>query len=188
VASYVYNIPGIFQSSAFGRNFFDGWDWSGVATLQTGKPFSITDATAATIYGASSYAQFAPGKAASDAKLDGRTQDRIGSTSDSSVPRYFNTSVFVPAPAIGNGTGFGNSGRNILVGPGQANFDMALKKHFKLNNEGSNLEFRSEFFNIFNHPNFANPGSARSTPSSFGVITAMSSSPRIIQFALKYQF
>ena len=80
--------------------------------------------------------------------------------------------------------------RNILVGPGQANFDMALKKHFQIskNNEVSQLEFRSEFFNIFNHPNFSNPGNAKSTPSSFGTISSMSSSPRIIQFALKYQF
>jgi hypothetical protein len=189
VASYVYAIPGIFQNSAIGRGLLGGWDWSGVATLQTGKPFSITDSTAGTIYGASSYAQFAPGKAASDAKSSGRTQDRIGSVSDTTAPRYFNTSVFAPPPAIGNGTGFGNSGRNILVGPGQANFDMALKKRFQVGkNDTSKMEFRSEFFNIFNHPNFANPGNARSTASSFGVITAMSSSPRIIQFALKYQF
>jgi hypothetical protein len=181
VASYVYTIPGIFQSSSAGKAVFGGWDWSGVATLQTGKPYSITDSTAGTIYGAGSYAQFAPGKAASDAALTGRTQDRINN--------YFNTAAFTAAPAIGNGTGFGNAGRNILVGPGQANFDMALKKRFHVSkDEASNLEFRSEFFNIFNHPNFANPGNARSSPSSFGVISAMSSSPRIIQFALKYQF
>jgi hypothetical protein len=67
---------------------------------------------------------------------------------------------------------------------------MALKKHFQLskNSEANQLEFRSEFFNIFNHPNFANPGNAKSTASSFGVISAMSAAPRIIQFALKYQF
>jgi hypothetical protein len=182
VASYVYNIPGIFQNSALGRNLLGGWDWSGVTTLQSGKPFSITDSTAGTIYGASSYAQFAPGKGASDAVLSGRTQDRINA--------YFNTSVFAPAPSIGTGTGFGNSGRNILVGPGQANFDMALKKRFQISktNDVSKLEFRSEFFNVFNHPNFSNPASARASPSSFGTITTMSAAPRIIQFALKYQF
>jgi hypothetical protein len=67
---------------------------------------------------------------------------------------------------------------------------MALKKHFKIfkDNEASDLEFRSEFFNIFNHPNFGNPGNAKSTAATFGVISSMSSSPRIIQFALKYQF
>ncbi len=184
VASYNYSVPGIFQNSAIGRGLLGGWAWSGVTTLQSGKPFSVTDSTAGTIYGVNSYAQFAPGKSASDAVLTGRTQDRLN--------QYFNTTsaVWDVAPAIGNGRGFGNGGRNILVGPGQANFDMALKKRFQIskNNEASQLEFRSEFFNIFNHPNFANPGNAKSTTATFGVISAMSSSPRIIQFALKYQF
>jgi hypothetical protein len=186
VASYNYSIPGVFQNSAIGRGLLGGWVWSGVTTLQSGKPFSITDSTGGTIFlnNGSSYAQFAPGKTASDAVLTGRTQDRID--------KYFDTSsaVWDVPPVIGNGRGFGNSGRNILVGPGQANFDMALKKQFRLskNNEATQLEFRSEFFNIFNHPNFSNPGNAKSTPSSFGVISTMSSSPRIIQFALKFQF
>jgi len=182
VASYNYEIPGILQNWAIGKGLLGGWAFSGVATLQSGKPFSITDTTAGTIYGVSSYAQFAPGKSATDAKLSGRTESRID--------RYFDTSVFTPAPAVGNGTGFGNSGRNILVGPGQANFDMALKKHFQLSkiSEASQLEFRSEFFNVFNHPNFSNPNNARSSPSSFGTITTTSVAPRIIQFALKYQF
>jgi len=114
--------------------------------------------------------------------LTGRTQDRLNA--------YFTTSVFAPPPVIGNGTGFGNVGRNILRGPGQANFDMALKKEFRLARigEGSRVEFRSEFFNIFNHAQFGNPGGARSTASSFGVISSTVVSPRIIQFALKFNF
>jgi hypothetical protein len=128
-----------------------------------------------------SYGQFAPGKSASDAKLTGRTQDRINA--------YFNTAAFGPPPVIGNGTGFGNVGRNILVGPGQANFDMALKKRFQISKDETQLlEFRSEFFNVFNHPNFGNPDNARSSPSSFGFISTTTVAPRIIQFALKYQF
>ncbi len=55
-------------------------------TLQTGKPFSITDSQAGTIYGVSSYAQFAPGKSAADAVMSGRTESRLS--------QYFNTSVF----------------------------------------------------------------------------------------------
>jgi hypothetical protein len=181
VASYNYSIPTVFPNSAISKAVLGGWALSGVTTLQSGKPFGITDATAGTIYSVGSYAQFAPGKAASDAQLSGRTQDRIN--------HYFDTSVFAPAPTIGNGTGFGNVGRNILVGPGQANFDMALKKRFQVSkDEARQLEFRSEFFNVFNHPNFSNPSTARSSPSSFGVISTMSAAPRIIQFALKYQF
>ncbi|MBI4474942.1 MAG: TonB-dependent receptor plug, partial [Acidobacteria bacterium] len=159
-----------------------GWSLSGVTTIQSGLPFSVTDSRAGNIFGASSYAQFAPGKSASDAKLSGRTQDRLN--------RYFNTSVFGLPPAIGNGFGFGNSGRSILRGPGQTNFDMALRKSFKVGgmNENGKLEFRSEFFNILNHAQFGLPGNAVTNASSFGVISSTVVSPRIIQFALKYSF
>jgi hypothetical protein len=54
--------------------------------------------------------------------------------------------------------------------------------------DASNMEFRAEFFNIFNHANFGNPGTARATPATFGVIQTTTVAPRIIQFALKYQF
>jgi hypothetical protein len=104
------------------------------------------------------------------------------------LTRYFDTSVFVAPPAIGNGFDFGNSGRSILRGPSQTNFDMSLRKNLKVRGDNGNLEFRSEFFNVFNHPLFSNPGTARTTPSSFGVISSTSGAPRIIQFALKYVF
>jgi hypothetical protein len=182
VGSYVYTIPTIAENSAFARNVLGGWSLSGVTTIQTGRPFSILDSTAATIFAASSYAQFANGKTASDAQLTGPTQDRLN--------RYFDPTAFVNAPTIGNGTGFGNTGRNILRGPGQINFDMALMKEFRLPkvSEGSRLEFRSEFFNILNTPQFGNPGNQRGTSSSFGVVSNTVVAPRIIQFALKYQF
>jgi hypothetical protein len=89
---------------------------------------------------------------------------------------------------IGNGTGFGNAGRNIFMGPGQVNFDLALRKAFPLNKEQQKIEFRTELFNAFNHPQFGNPGSAKTSTASFGVISSTVVAPRIIQFALKYQF
>jgi hypothetical protein len=190
VASYLYELPGV--SNRYLNQVLGGWAISGTTTLQSGTPFSITDSTT-TIYGVTGYAQFAPGKGASDAELSGKTQDRLN--------HYFETSVFncgtnasgaplTCAPTIGDGVDFGNAGRSILRGPGQANFDMALRKNFRLAGMGetSNLEFRSEFFNVFNHPTFSNPGTARTTPASFGVISSMSGSPRIIQFALKYRY
>jgi len=180
VVSYIYELPHIAKSSAVVDRVVNGWAVSGVTTIQSGTPFSITDSSAATIAGATSYAQFINGKSASDARLSGRTQDRIN--------RYFDTSVFGPPPAVGNGTGFGNAGRDILYGPGQINFDMALRKNFRMRSESQNLEFRSEFFNIFNHPQFGNPSASRTTPASFGVISTTVVAPRIIQFALKYQF
>jgi hypothetical protein len=180
VASYVFELPRIAALHGAAGQALNGWAVSGLATLQSGLPFSITDSTAATIFGATSYAQFANGKSASDAQKSGRTQDRL--------TQYFDTTVFGPPPAIGNGTGFGNAGRNILTGPGQVNFDLALRKAFAIRQESQNVEFRTEFFNVFNHSQFGNPGTAKTSAASFGVISSTVVAPRIIQFALKYQF
>jgi hypothetical protein len=181
VMSYVYQIPG-FQANPALAAVLGNWSFSGVTTIQSGTPVPITDSRAGTIYGVGSLAQFASGKSASDAKLSGRPQDRLN--------RFFDPSAFGPPPVIGNGTGFGNVGRNVLRGPGQVNFDMALLKEFRLGkgSETNRLEFRSEFFNIFNHAQFGNPGGAAATPSSFGVISNTVVAPRIIQFALKFRF
>jgi hypothetical protein len=88
--------------------------------------------------------------------------------------------------ADGRATAFGNSGVGIATGPPQNNFDLALIKRINLSvlGEASNLEFRAEFFNAFNHPQFSTPNQNVSS-ATFGVITSTSVNPRIIQFALK---
>jgi hypothetical protein len=101
-----------------------------------------------------------------------------------------NASAFCTAalPQIGNGTGYGNAGIGILLGPGQFNFDTSLIKTTRIR-EKHTLQFRAEFFNLFNHPQFGNPGGlAVSTPGNFGQITSTTVNPRIMQFALKYAF
>ena len=77
-----------------------------------------------------------------------------------------------------------------VLGPGQFNFDAVLQKTTQVGGirESGTLVFRSEFFNLFNHPQFNNPGTATSTPATFGIITSESVAPRLIQFALKYVF
>ena len=95
-------------------------------------------------------------------------------------------------PVIGDdgiGTNFGNSGVGIVTGPGQHNYDIAIIKRtpFGLLGESSNIEFRAEFFNAFNHAQFSNPDGNASNPT-FGVISSTSVNPRIIQFALKLNF
>jgi hypothetical protein len=90
-------------------------------------------------------------------------------------------------PVGGDGTIFGGLGRNILRGPDQHNFDMALIKRTQLA-EKVRMVFRWEVFNVLNHPNFANPASDVSSPSTFGKISAMSVNPRIMQYALKLEF
>ncbi len=89
----------------------------------------------------------------------------------------------------GGGTNFGNSGVGIIVGPGQNNSDIAVIKRTSINwlKEGANVEFRTEFFNAFNTPQFSNP-STNGSSAAFGQITSTSVSPRIIQFGLKLNF
>jgi Carboxypeptidase regulatory-like domain len=92
------------------------------------------------------------------------------------------------ATFVGAGSGFGNTAVGIISGPGQFNFDMALIKNTKLW-EGTTLQFRTEFYNLWNHPQFAPPfGVDASTPSTFGVITSTSTTPRVMQFGLKLLF
>ena len=85
---------------------------------------------------------------------------------------------------------FGNSGVGIVLGPGQFNSDISVAKTTRVGGirEDATLIFRADFFNAFNHPQFNNPGTATSTPATFGIITSESVGPRLIQFALKYVF
>jgi hypothetical protein len=96
--------------------------------------------------------------------------------------------AYTAPPAIGNGTGYGNSGVGILLGPGNFNFDTSLIKNTRIR-ERHIVQFRAEFFNFFNHAQFSNPTNlAVSTPGTFGQITTTSVGPRVVQFALKYNF
>ena len=150
------------------------WQLVGVAVAQSGSPFSILDSSGAALYGtANSRASWAPGATIPSAAGSGRTQDRLD--------HYFNTAAFVRS-----GNGFGDTGRNILRGPAQRNVDLSINKRFPLT-ERVSLELRSEFFNILNIANFANPGGGI-TASSFGVIRSTTGNPRVIQFALKLSF
>jgi hypothetical protein len=78
----------------------------------------------------------------------------------------------------------------IVSGPGQFNWDMSLTKSTKVGGirEDAMLQFRTEFFNAFNHPQFSNPAVTDVSKGTFGQITSSSVNPRLIQFALKYIF
>jgi hypothetical protein len=115
------------------------------------------------------------------------------------IPSSIGTAI-----AAATGTDFGNVGRNVLRGPKQINVDFSIIKRFSFA-ESKNIEFRAEFFNLFNHVNFANPisnlnaiASSGGTidpntgqiinPGDFGRIISTSNNPRLIQFALKFNF
>ncbi|MBZ5502846.1 MAG: carboxypeptidase-like regulatory domain-containing protein [Acidobacteriia bacterium] len=89
---------------------------------------------------------------------------------------------------LGAGTGYGNSGKGAVLGPGQFNFDMVLMKNTKIREFGT-LQFRVEAFNVWNHAQFNPPaGNNVNTPASFGKITSTSVTPRVFQFAMKFSF
>ena len=111
----------------------------------------------------------------------GTPQLSSGRPRGEAIQEWFNTSAFV---RNAEGT-FGTSGRNIIETPGFANVDLSLFKNIPIR-ESVRLQFRSEFFNIFNHVNFSRPNTNVDS-GAFGRITR-ARDPRIIQFALKLIF
>jgi hypothetical protein len=190
VINYAYDLPFGKHQGVAGK-LLGGWNLSGDTIIQDGTPLTITDSRAGSIYGltggqnVTETAQMAPGATYGSAFTSGGVESRLGGPSGG--PGYFNASAFAPPPVIGNGTGYGNSGLGIILGPGNVNFDASLIKNTAIT-ERQNLQFRAEFFNIFNHPQFSNPSLAYSSPATFGEITTSSVNPRIIQLALKYIF
>jgi hypothetical protein len=198
VVNYMWDIP--FQSQkGIADKLLGGWNLSGVTVIQGGTPLTVTDARGGTIYcgacqapfsNVTIRAQMAPGSTYSNVPTAGGVEARLGGQSGG--PGYLNARAFALPPTggiYGDGTGFGNSGLGILMGPGQVNFDTALVKTTRVSGirENATLQFRVEFFNVFNHAQFANPATDVSL-QTFGWITATTVNPRLIQFALKYSF
>lgn len=189
VTSFVYDVPGLVSESNSARVILNNWQLNGILTLQTGVPYSVMDIVGNNII---QRANFAPGFSG-NVETSGSTQSRLNA--------FFNPAAFVisrPIIAGGNlGTPnnptfdpnnpFGNTTRNFLYGPGQKNMDFSVVKFIPIT-ETVRGEFRTEFFNIFNWANFANPNSNIAVPATFGRITATSAGPRVIQFAFKVNF
>ncbi|HEY6767306.1 MAG TPA: carboxypeptidase-like regulatory domain-containing protein [Candidatus Sulfotelmatobacter sp.] len=105
--------------------------------------------------------------------------------SNPTLTQWFNTGCFTPA-APGK---LGDASRTPVYGPDFVNTDFSAIKHFVLPyRDGMRLDFRAEFFNVFNHAQFGIPGADISTASTFGVINTTVNNPRVIQFALKLNF
>jgi hypothetical protein len=178
-----------------------GWEVDSVIVAQTGSPITIADGDGGTNYNLASYpvatADFAPGFGCGNALQSGSLATKIANWVNPNA--YLPVSVGGSYPAVNapdGTTGFGNSPRNCIIGPRQANVDFTLGKTFKLG-EQKNLRFRAEFFNLFNHPSFQNPlftGNANveatnpNGTSAIGEITQTNGTPRLIQFSLKYSF
>ncbi|MDX6383801.1 MAG: hypothetical protein QOK48_1374, partial [Blastocatellia bacterium] len=214
VLSYLWDLPRpeFARRSTAGRMLFSNWQVAGIITAMSGLPIDIVDGGAGSFYGLSG--------GNNGFVRPGWAPGATNATATSNIPTgyFFNPLAFVrptvlagqlipssngTATAGAIGTDFGNVGRNVLRGPAQNNVDISLIKRFPFR-ESKNIELRAEFFNLFNHANFANPisnlsaiaatsidtNSGRITGSSgdFGRIISTSSNPRMIQFAVKLNF
>ena len=181
VFSYLYELPIGHEKRMLGdasgvlNQIVGGWQVGGITSVSTGNWFTITDDNGV-------------------ANSDGNSQrpDLIGDPRGKPcVPNtFFNTCAFADPPS----GSFGNVSRNSVQGPGYQIWDFSVFKNFPIT-ERTKLEFRAEFFNVFNHPNlqFAKSGPQNSintttfgTPQ-FGFLTG-ARDPRQVQLALKLSF
>ena len=171
VMSGVWNLPTLSTLPRPVRTVAGGWELSGLLQLESGMPFNVFSGR--------------------DNSLTAVGRDRADVIGDPKLPtdrarKDMIAQFFNPAAFTANAPGsFGTSGRNALVGPGLVNVNTGVYKNFKVL-ERHEFQFRTEFFNLFNRPNFANPVSTLTSPA-FGRIQSTMGA-RQIQFALKYAF
>ncbi len=169
VASWAYLLP--LHASGVLKQVVQGWQLNGIVSLYSGLPFSVGSASNTLNIG------------------KGTRADRLcgGSLANPTVADWFNLGCFATPGTLQ----WGNGGRNILMGPPTRQLDFSVFKDFPLSADGSRyLQFRSEFFNILNIPQFNNPSATFGAPGA-GTVTS-AGSPRTlqrisreIQFALK---
>ncbi len=185
VGTFIWDLPG--PKSGAATYFLGGWELGAIVTATSGAPFTVTfggggDPLKTGFNGDFSmdYANLVPGCN----PTPGVTTNAAGKL------LAFNPSCFTPAPAVTGGVLVGNSGRNSFYGPGLTTVDFSTFKNFHFT-ERYRLQFRAEFFNILNHPNFAAPNFLNDSNNSIGtsnagVIGSTSTSSRQIQLGLKF--
>jgi hypothetical protein len=195
VASANYQFP--FKASGKLNPVVQGWQVNAILQYFDGLPFSVVSANGVGD-GLTPRADLVPGEGNGTLSTDKRN-----------IHEWFNTSAFVSIPLTGslaNGQ-WGDSGRNILQGPGTKDVDFSVFKNFQVA-ESKALQLRAEFFNLFNTPQFNNPSATAPTPtatsttlvpnivtgSAFGTIASAGSPTtfqrisREIQLAAKFTF
>jgi hypothetical protein len=174
-ASVIYDLPfgrGRQFGSAWSKpvdTVLGGWQLNVIEKIMSGFPLFMTASTN------NSGVSFASNANRPD-------QICTGQLSNWSVSEFFNTACYQD-PVQGE---LGNASRTPLYGPGFVNTDLSAVKRFQLK-ERTDLEFRAEFFNLFNHPQFYAPVTDVDS-SNFGQITETVNNPRLMQFALKLRF
>jgi outer membrane receptor protein involved in Fe transport len=168
VTSFLWDIPIARSWTGVAGFLLKNWSFNGIATYQSGFPFTVTQqGNRQNTGGSPQRPDYVPGQ---NPKLDNATPDR-----------WFNTAAFQFADLK-----FGNVGRNTLRQPAMKTWDVGIFKEFPVK-ETHRFQFRFEAFNLFNTPQFRAPNAALGTPT-FGQITATWLDNRQLQLALKYLF
>jgi hypothetical protein len=165
IFSGTYNLPGVQRGI---EGLIRGWQLQVAGTLQSGTPLSAI--VSADISGTGSPIVNRPNLVA-DPNISKPTPSR-----------FFNSAAF-QVPEAGT---FGNAGRNVIIGPGVQNVDVAFARSIRLS-DTTRTQFRADFYNVFNHANFVAPPTMQNfaDSSDFGALF-VARSPRIVQFGLKF--
>ena len=180
VNNFVYTSPSLRGWNVYERALLAEWEVSAIWTFQSGTPFGIQGGDGNNNSGALQ----ASGQYGDRADLTGQPYRVHQGGRSQWLQQYFNTAAFTTnAPGT-----FGNSGKNILIGPGIDTGDVALIKNWRVH-ETAQLQFRWEMFNAFNHPSFGLPYTDPSQPSNFGrIVTIGAIQPRVMQGGIKLSF
>ena len=175
--SYSYDLPFGGQKSSLMKHLVGGWQTTGIVNMRTGQPQSYTTAVPTALVPLAVTPASPNAVAGCTPVIHARNPDQ-----------YFETSCFAPPGA----RELGNVARNTLIGPGAITWNPALFKEFPVT-ERMHLQFRTEFFNILNRPNYGPPASslfsaAGAPTAGVGKINTTTTESRQIQFALKLAF
>ena len=179
--SWVWDLPGGNMAGPM-KWVVGGWQWSGVMEFETGRPFNIVSG--------SDRSQRGLGSNNDRAKLTGQPLDAAGRFG---CRRCGSTRRRSPSADVGT---FGNVPKGYLRGPSFQSWNMGLFKNFRFSSD-VNVQFRAEFFNVFNQVNFDIPGTTPGdnriavNSANFGTITRtvpVTGDPRLLQFGLKFVF
>src|SRR4029077_9986204 len=180
-ASVLYDLP-FGKGKQFGSNWgagtnavLGGWQINVIERISSGFPvFLITSNNSSGV-----------NLTNNGNNLNRPDQTCSAKASSPALNKWFNTQCFVDAPAGELGT----APRAPVYGPNFVNTDFSIIKRIPLSfREGVDLDFRAEFFNLFNHAQFGLPGNDADSATNFGVITSTVNNPRLVQFALKLRF
>jgi len=181
VFSYQWMLPFFQHSHGVSEAVLGGWQLNGIFTAMSGTPFTIFDSTDVSNQGG------APEITGFSANRPNVVAGQNPNSGPKTTGAWLNAGAFAQVIPDPNSPlqQFGNAGRNIGVGPRYSNWDFSVFKNFRVT-ESKNIQFRAEFFNILNHPNFRLPDSDISSPTFNQIQAALD--PRVIQLALKFLF